>query len=235
MIYERLDSHEERATLRRVCQKFNLDLKNLYERTICITPFPPSVEAFGALAADSVQMPMLKHIVFADMEIWGGEELPNEMFLRLNEEQAMLYEEEWRREWHDYRQAPAAFYYLCDTAARFTNLRTISFHLGYLEAQTRAAGEERPNTLLSQWELFVVPNEPDMFEKYEAKHWQHRGSGLVFKAPNWDNLEWRAHSRALFWEMVHSIRSVRGRTMPLRVDGLYYTPLRVARGRAHTI
>jgi hypothetical protein len=73
----------------------------------------------------------------------------------------------------------------------------------------------------------VVPNEPDMFEKYEAKHWQHRGSDLVFKAPNWDNLEWRAHSRALFWEMVHSIRSVRGRTMPLRVDGLYYTPLRV--------
>jgi hypothetical protein len=63
MIYERLDSHTERATLRRVCQKFNLDLKNLYERTICITPFPPSVEAFGALAADPVRMPMITHIV----------------------------------------------------------------------------------------------------------------------------------------------------------------------------
>jgi hypothetical protein len=108
MIYENLSSHADLRTLRRVCKKINTELssRDVTDDTVCVTPYPPSIREFWALARDPIKRLKVTKIIFVDLRIRDGDELPDEMFYDLNEPEAILYKEEWRRDWHKYRSEP---------------------------------------------------------------------------------------------------------------------------------
>jgi hypothetical protein len=152
--------------------------------------------------------------------IRDGDDLPDEMFYDLDEPEAILYEEEWRRDWHEYRSKQTTKWALSSSAKFFPNVKTVRFQASYVEAQNRNASDELPGGAASSlWEAFEVPRSVDNIRAiYGENQWKHRGLNIVFATPDGGDNLWHDCSRELFWGMVRSVQSARGRTKPLKVE-----------------
>jgi hypothetical protein len=69
LIYERLPYHADRATLRRVHPRFYRELAGVPDSTICVSPYPESIEAFKAVALDPVRIAKVENIIYMDLAI----------------------------------------------------------------------------------------------------------------------------------------------------------------------
>jgi hypothetical protein len=152
--------------------------------------------------------------------IRDGDDLPDEMFYDLDEPEAILYEEEWRRDWPEYRSKQTTKWALSSSAKFFPNVKTVRFQAGYVEAQNRNASDELPGGAASSlWEAFEVPRSVDNIRAiYGENQWKHRSLNIVFATPDGSDNLWHDCSRELFWGMVRSVQSARGRTKPLKVE-----------------
>jgi hypothetical protein len=88
-----------------------------------------------------------------------------------------------------------------------------------VEAQNRNASDELPGAASSLREAFEVPDsDHDIRAIYGENQWRYRGLDVVFATPDGSDNLWHDRSRELFWYLVRSVQSTRGRTGPLKVE-----------------
>jgi hypothetical protein len=221
LIYERLPYHADRATLRRVHPRFYRELAGVPDSTICVSPYPESIEAFKAVALDPVRIAKVENIIYMDLAIRDVVELYGEFFNDLEDDEACdeahLYEVDWRYDWLKYRKDPSTEWTLGSVARSFTNVKTLTYHSGYADSQNRQDGDERPGTDLP-YDLFHVPHSSGyghMLSLYGEKQWRCRSSGFVFTAPDGQNHDWLAVSRSQLNMLHQCLECGPSRTHPL--------------------